>query len=271
MPIQNPLLTTIQLKPHMTIIFLELISVYPSPAHLTLKMTQKPFSPPPSLPLRSTTKAVENIVYQMHLLSENSPLIRMPMGGQHITKLRRFHLLNINSLAQQLLYPQRSLFMRSLLLILIIGYIRMHLQEIKLALITSARSIPMPISSPLTNGIIKVLVQDQKKEACSAPSKHVHGKESQVQALAYPHLSAPMRTVTLFQTFTLTLSKSKTFLKRLKREPTTISPMTSPSETLFSKNYPSISLTYHSPIHNSQIGTNQASYMLTSSHQRKHF
>lgn len=156
--------------------------------------------------------------------------------------------------------------MRSLLQTSMIGYIRMRLHEIKHALTTSARSIPRPISSPPTNGIIKVLVSDQKKEACNSPSKHVSGKESQVLALAYPQLGAPMRIVTFFQTFTVTLSKSKAFQSRLKREPTMISPMTSPSETLFSKNYPSISLTCRSPIHNSSIGTNQASYTLMSAH-----
>ncbi|MDF3686205.1 hypothetical protein, partial [Enterobacter hormaechei] len=133
--IQNPLLTAMRLKLHIQTIALELISAQPSPAHPTLVMTQKPFSPPPYLPLRSITKAVESIVCQMHLLSEQSHLIHTPMDDRHITKLRRFHLLDTNSLAQQPLYPRKSLFMRSSLQISTIGYIRMHLQEIKHALI----------------------------------------------------------------------------------------------------------------------------------------
>ncbi len=158
MPIQNPLPTAMRLKLHIQTIALELISAHPSPAHPTLIMTQKPSLPLPYLPWRSITKVVESIVCQMHLLSGHSHLINMPMNDRHITKLRRFHLLDTNSLAQQPLYPQKSLFMRSSLQISTNGYIRMHLKEIKHTLITSAKSIPKNISSSLKNGTIKVVV-----------------------------------------------------------------------------------------------------------------
>ncbi len=101
---------------------------------------------------------MESIDCQMHFLLGHSHLIHTPMDDRHITKLRRLHLLDTNNLAQQPLYPQKSLFMRSSLQISTIGYIRMHLQEIKHALITSAKNIPKNISSSLTNGTKKVVV-----------------------------------------------------------------------------------------------------------------